>query len=68
MGKLGDINIETDLITVSKIRCMNFKCVYNLATYPGGWASCNLKNVEIGEDGMCENKQERQKMGPSTSG
>lgn len=59
MGKLGNITIETDLITVSKVRCINTKCIYNLVVYPGGWASCNLKNIGIGTDGMCENKKEK---------
>jgi hypothetical protein len=61
MGKLGNINIETDLITISKVRCINTKCIYNLVAYPGGWASCNLKHIDVGTDGMCESKQEKQK-------
>jgi hypothetical protein len=59
MAKLGNITIETDLITVSKVRCINTKCIYNLVVYPGGRASCNLKHIDIGTNGMCENKQEK---------
>jgi hypothetical protein len=59
MAKLGNITIETDLVTISKVRCINVKCIYNLAVYPGGWASCNLKYIDISTNGVCENKQEK---------
>lgn len=61
MAKLGNITIETDLITISKVRCINTKCIHNLTVYPGGWASCNLKHIDIGTNGTCESKQEKQK-------
>lgn len=59
MGQLGNIKIETDLIVLSKIRCINTKCIFNLVTYPGSWASCNLKYIDIDTNGMCESKQEK---------
>jgi hypothetical protein len=68
MGKLGDIDIKTDLITVSKVKCFNTNCIHNLVAYPGGWISCNLKHLEIGVDGMCLNKQETKKLGASYKG
>lgn len=52
--------LETDFLSISKIRCRNFNCAYNLVNYTeDGWATCNLKYVEIDEKGICESKQEK---------
>ena len=58
-NKVG-ITVETEPIV--KMYCKNFKCKYNLANkFFRIGAYCNLKHLQLDEDGKCEFFEVREK-------
>lgn len=51
--------ISLQFESVCKVRCHNFDCPYHSAKCGKSTATCELKNVYIGEDGKCGNRPER---------
>ena len=50
------IVVEQHFEPVVKLTCLNFKCKFNLFNQANdSMAHCNLKVIEIGEDGKCRN-------------
>ncbi len=51
------VAITIDIEPIAKVTCLNKKCRFNLRD--NGWICCNLKLIEIDEDGKCRNFEQR---------
>ena len=61
---MGDIEIKIayEFDSVVNVRCGNMECLNNLFNYTKqGVFGCNLKYIDIDNNGSCMNKQARQK-------
>lgn len=51
----GTIDIKINIDPVVSLVCMDVSCRFNLS------GSCNLKNIEIGKDGLCVQREEMER-------
>jgi len=50
----ADFSIKFEIEPVVKLYCEAIDCEHNLCKHPSsGWIACNLKVLEIGQDGRC---------------
>ena len=49
----NEFSVVFEIEPIVKLRCGNTMCKHNLIN-KNGWFACNLKNVTIGINGICE--------------
>jgi hypothetical protein len=57
MAKFGDIKITVDFDPIVKLKCINSDCIHHL--FELGYARCNLKYININDEGECEQCQKK---------
>jgi hypothetical protein len=56
------IKIEFDIDSLLILWCQNFECKFNeVHLLSKNAAHCNLKNIELDENGKCRNQEKKEK-------
>jgi len=60
MASANNLTITVALEPIVKLTCLNVNCKFHLLVYD--WLCCNLKHVDIGEQGECRNYEPKQEV------